>query len=493
MKREKITAFVLVSAVLISFTGCQKAFPERRASGDYGQDFRYDFEDKDRHGIKSIDVHLEGKEEFDCLICKNDWSDGVPGIIGIAGDVFWYPTDTRYSDRNYMQDHSMPEPDLVTIMVNYDDQGLMGVPEKNILLLYAEDDDFNCSVVDGVTIDVEQNLVTADITGMPGNYMLADAYEWYKSQGIDASEYAYEPPTDLSEWEKQRDTGSIMELVDIEWMNENAPVFHVSTPEQLASVVYYMNTQNPSQFKNADIYLEDDIDLTGYDWKPIGWTEGPGETYGFYGIVDGQGHTIKGMTIDCDNDDAGFISYSAGIVMKDISFVDADVRSSGKAAICAAETVCAGVWENVHVSGNVSPGVPGDCAGLTAWATDLAFEDCSADYTENNGTEHYHYLTYQEKRREEIGVEETFTLTLNDDNSVTCDYHEGYRNLMFHIEWEGQTILERGPAFGDQASKAITLGPDWCEGMPGTYKVYMIAFVEDVYIRVSNIIEVTVE
>lgn len=100
-----------------------------------------------------------------------------------------------------------------------------------------------------------------------------------------------EYPTD---WERECDTGSIMELAYKEWAEENALVFYVSDASELASAVWYVNGVNEDDF--ISIYLEDDIDLTGYDWKPMGWTNA-GTKHQFSGIVNGQGHTINGMTI----------------------------------------------------------------------------------------------------------------------------------------------------------------------------------------------------
>ena len=110
----------------------------------------------------------------------------------------------------------------------------------------------------------------------------------------------------LSAWEKQNDTGSIMQLVDYDWLNRVDGAFRVSTPEQLASVVYYINTRN-AVFTYTELYLEADIDLTGYDWAPMGWVEFDGNPHEYAGVIDGQGHTIKGMKI---KDICETLSYS---------------------------------------------------------------------------------------------------------------------------------------------------------------------------------------
>ena len=71
-----------------------------------------------------------------------------------------------------------------------------------------------------------------------------------------------------SEWERTHNTGNILELADLSRAIENAPIFNVSTPEELASVVYYFNSNNASTLSESDTLLEfqipdDDIDLEG--------------------------------------------------------------------------------------------------------------------------------------------------------------------------------------------------------------------------------------
>ena len=61
------------------------------------------------------------------------------------------------------------------------------------------------------------------------------------------------------------------------------------------------------------ITLGADIDLTGYDWTPVGMVEG-NDKYGFYGMTfDGQGHKITGLSINATGDRyVGFFRYLEG-------------------------------------------------------------------------------------------------------------------------------------------------------------------------------------
>ena len=491
MKKVKISAVLLIAAMLLSISGCRRIFPRKESTKE--QSFHFENTDKNCHGIKSVDIDLESKERFIANINFDDIED-LPGAVGRAMSPFWYPAD---KEKYFSREKPLPQPDKVLLTVNYDEDGLFGIPEENLILLVGTDDGYGPSYdpVKGIILDIDQDQIVADITGLneTGGYILADAYEWYKSRGMDASANGYKKPADpakVSDWEKKRDTGSIMELVDREWMEANAPVFHVSTPAHLASVVYYVNSQMPSYEIYAEIYLENDIDLTGYDWKPIGWGSRD-EMHGFKGKVDGRGHSIKGLKIEDKMEDSGFISYSKSIEMKDITFTDADIKSVKGAGICAGQTIGHGVWENVHASGNISISEGANNGGLTGWVTDIVFKNCSAEFTVNNGVEKYHYLSYQEKRRSEIGPREDVKLWINEDRSVSCevDRRKNYRNLMFHVEQGGQTILEREPSSENGNIYTLSLGPD----RHGKFTVYMVAFIDGVYVRVSNVVELTVE
>ena len=142
-----------------------------------------------------------------------------------------------------------------------------------------------------------------------------------------------------------------MELADKQWAYDNAPEFHVFNAEELASVVYYVNAFSDGS-ETYSIYIEDDIDLEGYDWKPIGWTD-MGNNHCFRGLVDGKGHTINGMRIVEQKAQAGFIGYGLFVEMKDISFTDALVYSEISAGIAGGEIYGTTTWTGVNVQGEV--------------------------------------------------------------------------------------------------------------------------------------------
>jgi len=363
----------------------------------------------------------------------------------------------------------------------YNKDELRGVPEGNLIVLYYDED---YEELPPPVLDKENCTITVNAE-KPGVYIVVDAYQWFDAWGDSRAEkFAYDkdPTAYTTDWERNCDTGSIMELADKQWAIENAPLFHVSTPEQLASAVYYINGLNNS----ASIVLDADIDLTGYDWVPIGW-QSSGNT-AFSGNVDGGGHKITGMTIRSDGSDVGFIGYGMGEVLNDITFENADVSGDSCVGIAGGEIYGASALENIHVSGKITA-QGDDYGGIIGREAGTNFVNCSAD-VEING-EKADYLSYRLKVVDETEVVETFSLTLNDDHTITRDDHEGFRNLCWHIELNGQTVLDRSAVdfYTEEPELVLNTEYQWIKGSSGKHTIYLTAFIDGQYIRVSNIVE----
>lgn len=154
--------------------------------------------------------------------------------------------------------------------------------------------------------------------------------------------------------------------------------FVVSTPEELASCCWYMNT-NYSQ--GLVVTIAEDIDLSEYEWAPMGWSNAD-VGYEFSGYVDGGGHTISNMKMNCADtySDAGFIGNGHYCSVFNIRFDGAEVEGDS-AGIVAGCSVC-GVINNVTVTDS---SVKGRHAGtLVGWNAHNTMENCSADVAVNS-------------------------------------------------------------------------------------------------------------
>ncbi len=407
------------------------------------------------------DESMESKVSISDLYRVDYLHSGVAGLVG-------FPVELDYSD--------VYKAELCFV---YDPDELRGIPEDNLIMLHYNEEEMTYDTVENAALDKDSGTLSARINE-GGVYLLADAYQWYGCWGMDVSGYSY--TVDMTEyesdWERENDTGSIMILADKDWAIRNAPTFHVSTPEELASVVYYVNSSY--LFEEISVILEKDIDLEGYAWMPMGWY-GP-NAHPFAGTVDGRGHTVNGMHIDVDYQDCGFIGYSTSAVMRDISFTNAYVHGTACTGIAGGEIYGRCVWDNVYTEGIIEGG-GNDYGGIVGRETNIKFTDCTADVKANGDP--FPYFSYRQMVIEETEVVETFHLVLNDDMTITRDDHTGFHNLGWNIEHDGMTVLER------LAEDEYVLDTEyqWLDGKEGVHTVYLTAYINGTYIRVSNIIE----
>ena len=114
---------------------------------------------------------------------------------------------------------------------------------------------------------------------------------------------------------------------DTTWYIKNANAFNLDTPDELAGLSELVNKGNT--FEGKTIYLSESIDLSGFDWDPIGSNGTP-----FKGTFDGGNNTIIGFSNEKAGvfDDEGNRYFSAfftavdGGTVKNITFEDYDVN-----------------------------------------------------------------------------------------------------------------------------------------------------------------------
>ena len=230
------------------------------------------------------------------------------GTVGLVGTPIKFTLDEDVSD--------------ASAVMYYNEDELRWVDENNLALLSYDKVFQRYYRCNDAVIDTENNTITFGVEDSR-IYVLVDNIEWTNYWGKDRTEYKKEVNilSYVSDWERGYNTGDIMNLCDKEWAMANAPDFRVSTPEQLASVVWYVNA---SGFK-CSVTLENDIDLDSYEWVPMGYQPMSGLGNKFKGTVDGNGYTIKNMNIK-DNGYyyAGFIGIG-GSDIRNITFENATV------------------------------------------------------------------------------------------------------------------------------------------------------------------------
>ena len=277
---------------------------------------------------------------------------------------------------------------------------------------------------------------------------------------------------DKDGWTKQFDCGDIPLLADADYIEQSAAqgVFLVSTPQELASFCWYVNTQ---EYVISFMQLAADIDLDGYDWAPMGWAS----DHPFSGMVDGAGYTISNMKIDGFSN-SGFIGWENYCYLVNISFADAKVRG-GNAGIAAGQAI-GGTYENVHVSGEVNGSGAGSMLG---WDANCIKKNCTADVLVNG--EKFDFLSFNDKEKSEIVIENPVEITIDDNHTVTRPEVEGYTNLGWMVFYNGEQVLHR--------NAENELSYTYFYTAPGEYEIYLTAFVHGQYVPISNTVSYTIQ
>lgn len=377
-----------------------------------------------------------------------------------------------------------------SLTLTYDENELRGTPETSIIAMFHDDAAGTFTELPEAVVDTENNTVTIP-DAAEGIYLLVDVYQWdTRWSTIDPSiepRGAYESDkTDYeSNWERLCYTGDIMELADKEWVKAQDGEFHVTTPEQLAGAVYYANVL-AEYYETVYIILEDDIDLAGYDWAPMGWREDGTNSFAIYG----QGHTISNMTINMPEErEAGFIGYTNSLRAYDITFENASVTADSYAGVLCGVAYMTDVIENVSVSGTVDAGdrcgsIIGDESG------GIGYKNCTADVLVNG--EEFPYFSYLDKLQDELSVyeEEIFHISIDENYCITRDEHDGYENLGWEVFIDDMPVLSRNArnetVFDTRTNGAVGVKAG-CK-----YTVYLTAWKNGGYVRVSNVLEYTV-
>ena len=167
---------------------------------------------------------------------------------------------------------------------------------------------------------------------------------------------------------------------DISWYtdHETDTEYHFTTAEQLAGLAQLVNDKTASvSFEGKTIYLDNDLDLSGCQWTPIG----NGSNFGRYfaGTFDGQYHKITNLHHHSTGDElirnGLFGVVSDGGTLKNLLVIDADIASNDGSLLAGilADWVDGGTVENCYTSGKLENnvgdkmvgGLIGQCTGST--------------------------------------------------------------------------------------------------------------------------------
>ena len=162
--------------------------------------------------------------------------------------------------------------------------------------------------------------------------------------------------------------------------------YHFTTAEQLAGLAQLVNDKTASvSFEGKTIYLDNDLDLSGSQWTPIG--VGSNHRRFFAGTFNGQHHKIMNLNHHYTGNEVVrnglFGVVSDGGTLKNLLVIDADIASNDGSLLAGilADWVNGGTVENCYTSGkienNVGDKMVGGLIGQCTWSTQV--KGCGSD------------------------------------------------------------------------------------------------------------------
>ena len=192
---------------------------------------------------------------------------------------------------------------------------------------------------------------------------------------------AFAEGTSVDNWDGTADTS---------WYTDHKTdtEYHFTTAEQLAGLAQLVNDKTASvSFEGKTIYLDNDLDLSGIQWTPIG--NGDNFVRHFAGTFDGQHHKIMNLYHHYTGDELVrnglFGVVSDGGTLKNLLVIDADIASNDGSLLAGilADWVDGGTVENCYTSGkienNVGDKFVGGLIGQCTWSTQV--KGCASDAT----------------------------------------------------------------------------------------------------------------
>ena len=347
-----------------------------------------------------ITVEAYDNQWLDELCCISPYGYDVPDT-SVDGRVNVYVSDVYYID---IEDDAEPELTFFYDGDSSDDVSIYRFGEST----YDEPQIINTSFGDGTA---------SAFIDQSGTYFLGTVNN---PGGITPDNYFEIDPEDTP-WAATGDTGDIIPLVDLEYIEMSyQSVFIIDSIEDLASFTYFINTY-PRVYDYQEMFwadLTEDIDLTGYEWAPIGIDSNTA----FAGIFAGNGHTITGLTISNQNS-AGFFGHVTMATIFGINIEDAYIEGNNSAIMAYSMNLTD--FYDCHVSGTLPDNVS-ESTSLFPLSVDYGnngYMDCSMEITNAGGETFEEEIAGGLPRPNEMN--ELYEL-FDPEHDGTYDYSEDY-------------------------------------------------------------------
>lgn len=208
---------------------------------------------------------------------------------------------------------------------------------------------------------------------------------------------------------------------DISWYNTSQRNFVLTTPAQLAGLSQLVSLGYNFDF--CTVRLGADIDLSEFEWTPIG-----NFNFRFVGVFDGCGHTISGMNVT-NGEYAGLFGYTMNAEIRNVMFAS-DCRVNGNIVGSLVGTSKSGVIENCLSEATVSGYKAGGLVGNAEMTTIRLCVFNGSMYS--SGWESRFRGTALMEDGGSYSIEMDISYSQSDDNSVTIGFL-GYAGFKFYI------------------------------------------------------------
>lgn len=210
---------------------------------------------------------------------------------------------------------------------------------------------------------------------------------------------------------------------DISWYNTSQRNFVLTTPAQLAGLSQLVSLGYNFDF--CTVRLGADIDLSEFEWTPIG-----NFNFRFVGVFDGGGHTISGMRISyCEN--AGLFGYTTDAKICNV-MLSSDCEINGYVSGSLVGTADSGTIENCLSEATVSGYKAGGLVGNAERAT-IRLCVFNGSIVEGSGWEGRFKGTALMEDGDSYSIEMDISYSQSDANNVTIGFW-GYANTKFQFQ-----------------------------------------------------------
>ena len=156
---------------------------------------------------------------------------------------------------------------------------------------------------------------------------------------------------------------------EIEVTVEKFKIYEIYSPQDL---------QDMSKDRFGDYIIMNDIDMSGFEFKRIVYSENHSYV-SFEGTIDGQGHVISNLKIYNENADSGIFGGIKNSVIKNIIFKEVYIGGNGSKAVLGSG-VENSLIQKVGITGNI--GISNESGHAASFITrgreNVEFNDCYA-------------------------------------------------------------------------------------------------------------------